>query len=114
MTREEAITTLKEMHDSFDEIHENTNGDLGYEQMTALDMAIEALSADTVSREAHYDAIANRITDMEERGFVQVVRCKDCKHYIVEGITTQYGWCHEYKHSVNEDDYCSYGERREE
>lgn len=44
MTREEAITTLKEMHDSFDEIHENTNGDIGYEQMTAIDMAIEALS----------------------------------------------------------------------
>ena len=46
MTREEAITTLKEMHESFDEIHENTNGDIGYEQMTALDMAIEALSAE--------------------------------------------------------------------
>ena len=44
---------------------------------------------------------------------VEVVRCRDCKHYIVEGITTQYGWCHEYKHSVNEDDFCSYGERRE-
>ena len=42
-----------------------------------------------------------------------LVRCEDCKHYIVEGITTQYGWCHEYKHSVNEDDYCSYGERKE-
>lgn len=43
---------------------------------------------------------------------VEVVRCKDCKHYIVEGIATQYGWCHEYKHSVDEDDYCSYGERK--
>lgn len=43
---------------------------------------------------------------------VEVVRCGECKHYIVEGITTQYGWCHEYKHSVNEDDYCSYGERK--
>ena len=21
----------------------------------------------------------------------ELVRCKDCKHYIVEGITTQYG-----------------------
>lgn len=42
----------------------------------------------------------------------ELVRCKDCKHYIVEGITTQYGWCHEYKHSVDEDDYCSYGERK--
>ena len=44
MNRDEAITTLKEMHDSFDEIHENTNGEIGYEQMTAIDMAIEALA----------------------------------------------------------------------
>jgi len=44
----------------------------------------------------------------------ELVRCKDCQHYIVEGITTQYGWCHEYKHSVNDDDYCSSGERKEE
>ena len=44
MTREEAITTLKEMHNSFDEIHENTNGEIGYEEMTAVHMAIEALS----------------------------------------------------------------------
>lgn len=44
MTRDEAITTLKEMHDSFDEIHENTNGEIGYEEMTATEMAIEALT----------------------------------------------------------------------
>lgn len=24
---------------------------------------------------------------------VEVVRCKDCKHYSVEGETTQFGWC---------------------
>ncbi len=43
MTREEAILLLHDMKDTYDEIHENTNGDLGYEQMTALDMAIKAL-----------------------------------------------------------------------
>ena len=43
MTREEAISLLHDMKDTYDEIHENTNGDLGYEQMTALDMAIKAL-----------------------------------------------------------------------
>lgn len=43
MNREEAILLLHDMKDTYDEIHENTNGDLGYEQMTALDMAIEAL-----------------------------------------------------------------------
>ena len=31
-----------------------------------------------------------------------------------EGITTRYGWCHEYKRPVDEDDYCSYGEHGEE
>ena len=44
MNREEAILLLHDMKDTYDEIHENTNGDLGYEQMTALGMAIEALS----------------------------------------------------------------------
>lgn len=48
MNREEAILLLHDMKDTYDEIHENTNGDLGYEQMTALDMAIEALKADAV------------------------------------------------------------------
>ena len=43
MNREEAMLLLHDMKDTYDEIHENTNGDLGYEQMTALDMAIEAL-----------------------------------------------------------------------
>ena len=43
MNREEAILLLHDMKDTYDEIHENTNGDLGYEQMTALDMAIKAL-----------------------------------------------------------------------
>lgn len=64
------------------------------------------------------EAVLNKMLEEEmialPQDYVKVVRCKDCKHYIVEGITTQYGWCHEYKHSVDEDDYCSYGERRKE
>ena len=57
--------------------------------------------------------------------FVQVVRCKDCKHYHKDT-----GWCDEHSHFVNldgeachpwesaewkmfdEDDFCSNGERR--
>ena len=46
MNREEAISLLRDMKDTYDEIHENTNYEIGYEQMTALDMAIEALSAE--------------------------------------------------------------------
>lgn len=62
MTREEAITTLKEMHESFDEIHENTNYEIGYEQMTALDMAIEALSAE----EAVWNEYEAEFTDLPD------------------------------------------------
>ena len=77
-------------------------------------------SADDVSREeyevleAYVDTLVDALIKNGEElaESVKVVRCKDCKHYIIEGITTQYGWCHEYKHSVDEDDYCSYGERK--
>jgi hypothetical protein len=59
---------------------------------------------------------------------VEVVRCKDCKHYMAEEKercealrSTPYGLClkhrclplagyHEYR---NEDDFCSYGERKD-
>ena len=44
MTREEAILLLHDIKDTYNEIYENY--EIGYEQMTALDMAIEALSAD--------------------------------------------------------------------
>lgn len=57
MTREEAILLLHDMKDTYDEIHENTNFEIGYEQMTALDMAIEALSAE-----------AELMTDKEKGG----------------------------------------------
>lgn len=69
-------------------------------------------SADAVSREAHYDAVANRITDMEERGFVSVVRCKDCRYYKSDGGAMMV--CDVSDIVVNDDDFCSYGERREE
>ena len=86
----------------------------------AFFMAIEALSADTVSREAHYDAVANRITDMEERGFVSVVRCKDCKwHKLTDNNETEVCTNKQWDISmavypiISADDFCSYGERKE-
>lgn len=44
---------------------------------------------------------------------VEVVRCKDCKHYSVKGRTTQFGFCG-YRHAgTDETDYCSRAVRRE-
>ena len=100
MTREEAIQILADLIDSpFLHTWEKQN--------KALHMAIEALSDDTVSREAHYDAVANRITDMEERGFVSVVRCKDCRHRDLFSCPLADN------DFQKDDDYCSWGERRE-
>lgn len=109
MTREEAITTLKEMHDSFDRIHENSDGEIGYEQMTALDMAIEALKADVVSLEV-YDIIEpNKIycSPQLAHNVEVVVRCKDCRHRDLFS-------CPLADNDFQKDeDFCSWGERRE-
>ena len=80
----------------------------------ANQIILEALSADTVSREAHYDAVANRITDMEERGFVSVVRCKDCIHWKADNEVFELGFCCVFPQKwVAETFYCADGERRE-
>lgn len=39
---------------------------------------------------------------------VEVVRCKDCKHYHVE----KGGWCELHDFEFDRDGYCSDGERR--
>ena len=42
---------------------------------------------------------------------VEVVRCKDCKHWTM-GYCNNFA-CYDYEPTTNEDDFCSYGERRE-
>ncbi|MBQ1729376.1 MAG: hypothetical protein II036_03380 [Oscillospiraceae bacterium] len=112
MTREEALKFLKLMRkavSNFEEYgHDKASMVIECDKAEAIDMAIEALSADTVSREAHYDAVANRITDMEERGFVSVVRCKDCRHRDLFSCPLADN------DFQKDDDFCSWGERREE
>ena len=58
---------------------------------------------------------------------VEVVRCKDCKHYryhgktslTVDGKNMACGWCmrrtrQDEEHRMLPTDYCSYGERKEQ
>jgi hypothetical protein len=45
------------------------------------------------------------------KNLVEVVRCKDCKHYApVEGGKPL---CELHSHAVAQDDFCSYGERKD-
>ena len=47
----------------------------------------------------------------------ELVRCKDCKHYGFTGnrVTREQGWvCYLHGKELDGDDYCSYGERKEQ
>lgn len=78
----------------------------------AFFMAIEALSADTVSREHHdmeVKELKHQIKDQAD--MVSVVRCKDCRYYNPIDENKPYP-CGYGIYMCNKDDYCSYGERR--
>lgn len=86
--------------------------------LQALHLAIEALSADTVSRETYHNLVTasndidralREYQDKEENGeFVSVVRCKDCRHRDLFS-------CPLADNDFQKDeDFCSWGERREE
>lgn len=91
MTREEAVEVLKERYITCVGIGLDNHANRVNE---ALDMAIEALSAEAV----------------------EVVRCKDCKYW--REWENRVGSCHRSENrynwfGVDSTDYCSFGERRE-
>ena len=56
--------------------------------------------------------LSKRIKALLSADAVEVVRCKDCKHYSVKGRTTQFGFCG-YRHAgTDETDFCSRAVRR--
>ena len=61
--------------------------------------------------------VVKEIKDFPNADVVEVVRCKDCKHYT--NIDTyrnpprlDFHWCNKLGNITKEKDYCSYGERR--
>ena len=109
MTREEAINNLESL---YNEVY-NEDSD-GYIYAEAIDMAIEALSADVVSRDV-YDKrtqIDEKIIDSYRQEFQKalsaVVRCKDCRR-------NNDGNLCDIAYYINEDGdgFCNCGERRE-
>lgn len=82
MTREEAIQTIQEMCKRYIFM---------LDEDEAIDMAIESLRADTVSR-SQYQGLLNAIGKV----YVEVVRCEDCRHWTEEKDEEDdilYGWC---------------------
>lgn len=106
MTREEAINNLESL---YNEVY-NEDSD-GYAYAEAIDMAIEALSADVVSREK-YDKV-NDLYLMSIKAMMNkpvIVRCKDCrfnKHPLNDLCLIKKAGIY-----PDDDDFCSYGERK--
>lgn len=112
MTREEAINNLESL---YNEVY-NEDSD-GYAYAEAIDMAIEALQNEEKPRKVvaevkvDIDEIVERIK--EKYVFTdEVIRCKNCKNYSVEGETTQFGWCNVLEMPTDEQRFCADGERR--
>ena len=111
MTREEAIRWMIVERSYIREVEGNDGGRLLIE---AYDMAIEALSAEAVSRYeydrlyAEADYFAKRL-----RSAVEVVRCKDCRYR--NGKVNRKGFevCDATGMDITDGDFCSFGERRE-
>ena len=71
MTREEAILLLHDIKDTYNEIYENY--EIGYEQMTALDMAIEALS-----ERPKGEWIKKQVFNPELDEYIPLIECSVC------------------------------------
>lgn len=57
--------------------------------------------------------VGQAIWDTPTADVVEVVRCKDCK-FARKMVSGDYSCCVDHRLSHDENDYCSYGERREE
>ena len=56
----------------------------------------------------------NIIDEQPTADVVEIVRCKDCKHYKFGSDEIRYCFMNDSDHLWQDDDYCSYGERRED
>lgn len=54
-------------------------------------------------------AVEETISQQPTADVIEVVRCKDCVNFEY----TLCGWCNEFERPITLDDFCSYGERKE-
>ena len=112
MTREEAIAELSVIWERLRHPEDCENGCYSFrdgDYLEALDMAIEALSADSVSRR---DTVTLNSPISIQAEMVAVVRCKDCRYRELDGEITHFYLCRINERSVDDDDYCAWGERK--
>ena len=102
MTREEAIQVLTDIKRIRSDVIAK-----------AIDMAIEALSADTIPIEKYHELQHQFVMlGATFSNLTEVVRCKDCDNtvphwYMLNGKRVDCNWCVEMESEVDDDEYCS-------
>ena len=79
---------------------------------------VEYVERDKVLREIDHSLnlseAYSKIAEMPAADVVEVVRCKDCKHENVHhAISDKCTWCDYWGIDPDFDDFCSYGERKD-
>lgn len=74
--------------------------------------ALDALYENEYQTLCPLDEVSGVINAIPAADVVPVVRCKDCEHYD-KGGCKHFGY-HTYTPDVDEDDFCSYGRRKDE
>ena len=83
---------------------------------TLVEFITKGLNNSDKTKVFGYDAI-EILTEIEyapTADVVEVVRCKDCVHFDRKTSTCNHFGYYTYAPDVDEDDYCSYGERIED
>ena len=70
------------------------------------------INADKIPRHGQRGGIVHW-KDIEDAPSIDIVRCKECKHYDDEDYGEPTRYCTWHESVVGADDFCSYGERRE-
>jgi len=58
--------------------------------------------------------LQNKIRDLPSADVVEVVRCKDCKHFVETGGTLKNCFLFQGMTNPKSDDFCSYGEWKDD
>ena len=112
MTREEAIAELNVLHERLLNPKDCEDGCYSWGDgwyVEAIDMAIEALQREEAEEKGHCHRIRPGNVEV-------VVRCKDCvrkREWLVDYTHDSDWFCTLHECAMNDDDFCSYGERRE-
>lgn len=61
-----------------------------------------------------FDAFEDALQDAQAVDAVPVVRCQNCKYYALWADGRSMNYCDKHECTMYDDDFCSYGERRED